>query len=189
MKPTCPISVYTFMLCFLISVCTSLSAQEAEQVPADLPRTFSINITTLKEHGFGTAARIRYNHIAFEASGNAMPWLLMIDDRSGSVDVKFGFSYHVDASLIGFFNNRYSGMHHGLRLGGIMDGAAGYGMIAGYVGDIMWERFYIGLGGGIQYYPDFRNSVRKFFDLADSANITGGNVQIYLGVNFGWYLY
>jgi hypothetical protein len=155
------------------------------------PRAFALGLTTLKEHGFGAFLRVRADHVALDIAYGTMPVLLVLQTRSGdTVDVKADMSaVHLDGSLLVFFSDNQKRFQNGLRGGVVYDSIMGPGAMFGWVGDLVWNRFGLGFGAGLQVYTDFNSRVSKHFGIArSSVEDSLGTVQPYVGVNFFWYL-
>jgi hypothetical protein len=167
------------------------SATESAEAPTNWPRTFALGLTTFKEHGFGVFVRLRMNHVAFDVAYGVMPVILMLQTTSGeTVDMEFDMStVHVGGSVVVFFSNNQKRFQNGLRLGAVYDSIMGPAPIVGWVGDVVWKNFGLGLGAGLQVYPDFNDRVSKHFDIPKSSVQEGiGMVQPYFGLNLFWYV-
>lgn len=160
----------------------------ARPVRAEPPRTFALGIGTIKEHGFGGLVRLRFDHAAFDASVGAMP-VLVLTSTNSEVNAHYGTALHLDGSAVFFFNGADKKFQNGIRAGGLWDSIMGPGALLGWVGDLCWERLLLGFGLGIQVYPDYSSSVKGHFNLSGDPNSFLGIVQLYLGVNIGWYIF
>jgi hypothetical protein len=154
------------------------------------PRKFALGVTLLKEHGFGAFARLRFDHLAIDVAYGLYPIIVMIE-YGDDVDFKADISYiHVDGGLIYYFSDDQRRFQHGIRLAGIYDDIMSGGFMFGWVGDLVWGQFGLGLGAGIQVLPAAQNRILKHFDLNGIVKVSPlvGILQVYVGVNLFWYL-
>jgi hypothetical protein len=148
----------------------------------------------LKEHGFGAFMRARLNHVAVDVAAGFMPVLIMYQTSSGStVDIDGAMAPHGSASMLFFFTNDQKRFQNGLRIAGIYDRVMGWGGGLGWAGDLVWDRFDLGFGAGLQLYPNFNEKAAEYFGLPkssfdNSTDVLTGALQIYFGVNASWYL-
>lgn len=190
-----PLALFVFFL----SASKSYAQDEPEfddaftfEDTVDHPRTFAIGLATLKEHGFGVIARLRFGHFAIDGAIGSLPILVMYTDYSGEMlNMDADMSIHADAGCVFFFNDDQKRFQNGIRLAGIYDSIIGPAGMIGWVGDLTFNRFALGFGAGIQYYPDYIEKAEEHFPelrRAEAMDETQ-NIQLYLGINFMWYLF
>jgi hypothetical protein len=185
--------IISCMLCSAALITSlSLNTGYSQGTDANNPRTFALGATLLKEFGFGAMARFRYNHLALDAGAGFMPILIGYyrEGDSEAVSYDAGMAYNLYGSLAIFFNDHQRRFQNGIRLGGMYNQAMGPGGMVGWVGELGWERFALGFGAGIQYFPKYESHMRKFFDISENTESDDSNMyQLYIGVNLIYYFF
>jgi hypothetical protein len=162
---------------------------EAPQPPK--PRQFALGLALLKEHGFGGLLRLRFNHVALDATGGFMPLLIITQTVDGTtMDVDGALSAHGGIGPVFFFNGDQKKFQNGIRVNGIYDQIMGPGGGAGWVGEFTKTSFTLALGAGIQVYPEAEDRIRKHFGYSSAIKLdpTSTVLQVYVGLNLFWYL-
>jgi hypothetical protein len=178
----------------LVFATTAAAAQEQARPKIDLstpeppaeegsskPRQFALGFGLLKEHGFGVVGRVRFDHLALDAAYGLMPVFVLWRDADLSL-------VHVNAGPVIFFNDALDRFQNGVRIAGIYDQILGPGAGFGWVGEFTKRSFAVGLGAGIQYYPDSDGRIRRHFHYGPGVDVVSARVQLYFGVNLLWYL-
>ena len=99
-------------------------------------------------------------------------------------------SLHGDFGCVIFINSDQSRFQNGIRLAGIYDTILGPAAMFGWTGELMFTNFALCFGAGIQYYPDFIENVNEHFPATRNAEMDSSDkYQLYLGINFMWYLF
>jgi hypothetical protein len=178
-------------------------SQEAEEAPAvsepveqtKHPRMFALGISLFSEHGFGAAARLRFDHVAIDVAYGVQPIFFTYqkdDPETGDEKTKWEFDMalvNADAGVAVFFGDDQKGFQNGLRAQGIFNNIMGPGAGLGWVGDLCWKRFVLGFGAGVQAFFKYVDWVKDHFDYGSEVQISAFNaVQIYFGLNLMWYL-
>lgn len=169
---------------------TYVSELPAPDVEPHHPRSFAIGLTTLKEHGFGAFIRLRAKVFALDLAYGFMPVFCLVQDTSGTaLDLKADMStIHTSASAVFFFGSDQRRFQNGLRFSAIYDNIMGPAGSIGWVGDIVWSSFALGLGAGLQIYPDFASRAGEHFGISKHSLEQGLNeVQPYFGLSLFWY--
>jgi hypothetical protein len=155
------------------------------------PRRLALGLTTLKEHGFGGVLRLRFNHVALDATGGFMPLLIITSTVGGTtMDIDGAMSAHGGIGPVFFFSGDQKRFQNGLRVNGIYDQVMGPGGGLGWVGEITMTRFTIALGAGLQIYPEAEDRIREHFGFSSAVKLDAlsTSVQLYVGLNLFWYL-
>jgi hypothetical protein len=147
----------------------------------------AFGLTTFKEHGFGGFVRLRLNYVAFDAAYGVMPIIILYSGARSDVDFDWA-TVHTSGSVVFFFSNNQKRFQNGLRLGGVYDNVMGPAGMLGWVGDIVWANFALGIGAGLQVYPQFNERAAEHFHVSESSiSSSMGALQIYMGLNLFWY--
>ncbi len=179
---------------------SALNARESKPVQEvsqeNNPRTFALGISTFKEHGFGGIVRYRLDNIAFDGAVGFYPLIMVmqVQDYSGdtmSTEIEFGMPLHVNAGVVIYFDDKFKRFQNGLRCAYMINGGVGTGFQFGWVGELTWDYFALTFGAGIQYFPDFEDKVRDYFDISEDYEFSdvSTSMQMYLGVNFIFYVF
>jgi hypothetical protein len=150
-----------------------------------------LGITLVKEHGFGAMFRLRFNHVALDATGGFMPLLIITQTTDGAtVKVDGAMSAHAGLGPVFFFNDDRKTFQNGIRVNGIYDQIMGPGGGAGWVGEYSKSAFAMAFGVGFQIYPKADDRIRKHFDYGSEVKLDPTNtvLQLYVGFNLFWYV-